>query len=379
MKRNLIEEKVQELKQLLKNEGILVKGFGLVYKGVIQSKDLNLKAKAIYAYLCAFAGNSNRCYPSVKKMINDLNIDYQTFLKYRKELESKGLIKIEREKNKFNANNIYVIEIDTENIKLNLSDEDDYELNIRKHKDIKKYGFGIISRAIMMDSSISINAKAEYAYLCSLAGTTNNAFPSLKRILSTLKISINTYYKAFNELLDKGYIKVVQRRNKGKFSVNDYYICEKPLNEDEEIELVQRNMKFYSKYRENAKSTINNYNEIYNAYRQIIADNIDFYNLLANAKSDDEKEFLENIIHTMSKVMANQNKKSYYINRFTRPISIVKDVFMKLSKEHILHIKTYFFKEKRIIVNMEKYLVSSLFNSFYQRKSRLYGAGLQIY
>ena len=72
MKRNLIEEKIQELKKLLKNEGILVKGFGLVYKGVLQSKDLYLKAKAIYAYLCAFAGNSNKCYPSVKKITNDL-------------------------------------------------------------------------------------------------------------------------------------------------------------------------------------------------------------------------------------------------------------------------------------------------------------------
>ena len=225
MKRNLIEEKIQELKKLLKNDGILVKGFGLVYKGVLQSKDLNLKAKAIYAYLCAFAGNSNKCYPSVKKMTNDLNIDYQTFLKYREELVSKGLIRIEREKNKFNANNTYIIEIDTENIKLNLSEEDFYNFNIRKYKDIKKYGFGVISRAIMMDSSISINAKAQYAYLCSLAGTTNNAFPSLKRILATLKVSVNTYYKAFNELLNKGYIKAIQRRNKGKFSVNDYYIC----------------------------------------------------------------------------------------------------------------------------------------------------------
>ncbi len=378
MKRNLIEEKIQELKKLLKNEGILVKGFGLVYKGVLQSKDLNLKAKAIYAYLCAFAGNSNKCYPSVKKITNDLNIDYQTFLKYREELLSKGLIKIEREKNKFNANNTYIIEIDTENIKLNLSDEDFYNFNIRKYKDIKKYGFGVISRAIMMDSSISINAKAQYAYLCSLAGTTNNAFPSLKQILATLKVSVNTYYKAFNELLTKGYIKAIQRRIKGKFSVNDYYICEKPLNEDEEIKLVQRDIKFYSKYREDAKSTINNYNEIYNTYRQTIADNIDLYNLLANAKSDDEKEFLENIIHTMSKVMANENKKSYYINKYTMPIDIVKGIFMKLSKEHILDIKAYFFKEKRTVVNMEKYLVAALFNSYHQRNRKLYNAGVQM-
>ena len=378
MKRNLIEEKIQELKKLLKNEGILVKGFGLVYKGVLQSKDLNLKAKAIYAYLCAFAGNSNKCYPSVKKITNDLNIDYQTFLKYREELVSKGLIRIEREKNKFNASNTYIIEIDTENIKLNLSDEDFYNFNIRKYKDIKKYGFGVISRAIMMDSSISINAKAQYAYLCSLAGTTNNAFPSLKKILATLKVSVNTYYKAFNELLSKGYIKAVQRRIKGKFSINDYYICEKPLNEDEEIKLVQRDIKFYSKYREDAKSTINNYNEIYNTYRQTIADNIDLYNLLANAKSDDEKEFLENIAHTMTKVMANENKKSYYINKCTMPISIVKGIFMKLSKEHILDIKAYFFKEKRTVVNMEKYLVASLFNSYYQRDRKLYNAGVRM-
>lgn len=376
MKKNVIEEKIKELKQLLKNEGILIKGFGLVYKSVLQSKDLNLKAKAIYAYLCAFAGNSNKCYPSVKKITNDLNIDYQTLLKYRGELVSKGLIRVEREKNKFNANNIYIIEINTENIKINLSDEDNYELNIRKYKDIKKYGFGIISRAIMMDNSISINAKAEYAYLCSLAGTTNNAFPSLKRILTTLKVSINTYYKAFNELLAKGYIKVIQRRNKGKFSVNDYYICEKPLNKDEEIKLVQRDIKFYSKYREDAKSTINNYNEIYNAYRQTIAENIDLYNLLSNAKSDDEKEFLENIVHTMTRVMANENKESYYINKCTMPISVIKSIFIKLSKEHILDIKTYFFREKRTVINMEKYLVSALFNSFHQRKRKLYNAGV---
>lgn len=377
MKRNMIEEKIEELKKILKNEGILVKGFGLVYKGVLQSKDLNLKAKAIYAYLCAFAGNSNKCYPSVKKITNDLNIDYQTFLKYREELESKGLIRIEREKNKFNANNVYIIEINTENIKINLCYEDNYESNIRKHKDIKKYGFGIISRAIMMDNSISINAKAEYAYLCSLAGTTNNAFPALKRILANLKISINTYYKAFNELVAKGYIKVIQRRNKGKFSINDYYICEKPLNEDEDVKLIQRDIKFCSKCKDD-ESTINNYNEKYNTYKQIISDNIDLYNLLANAKSDDEKEFFKNISHTMTKVMASENKKSYFINKVTMPIDVIKNIFMKLSKEHILDIKSYFFNENRTVVNMEKYLVSALFNSFHQRNKKLYNLGIRM-
>ncbi len=82
----------------VKYEGILAKGFGLIPRMLTRDKDLSIEAKAIYAYLAAFAGNNNEAFPSVELICSELNISENRYHKHRKALLEKQYIRIRRER-----------------------------------------------------------------------------------------------------------------------------------------------------------------------------------------------------------------------------------------------------------------------------------------
>lgn len=57
-------------------------GYGLVYRTVMRRRDLTAEAKAIYAYLCSFAGSGTTCYPSVELMCAELGMGEERFGKH---------------------------------------------------------------------------------------------------------------------------------------------------------------------------------------------------------------------------------------------------------------------------------------------------------
>lgn len=72
--------------------------------------DISIEAKAIYAYMCSFAGNGQSAFPGVDKIIYELKITRRRFYKYRKELEDHGMIKVQKTRNgNRNSRNIYII------------------------------------------------------------------------------------------------------------------------------------------------------------------------------------------------------------------------------------------------------------------------------
>ena len=79
-------------------------------KLVMNDRDLNIKSKAIYAYLNRLSGASKMCYPSCGKMAYDLNIGVGTLRKYVKELAYLGYITVQKSRvnNRF-SNNIYIL------------------------------------------------------------------------------------------------------------------------------------------------------------------------------------------------------------------------------------------------------------------------------
>jgi DnaD/phage-associated family protein len=87
-------------------------GYGLIAKKVMKDPNLSLSAKAIYAYLCSYAGNESIAFPSVKLINHELGISKDTFYKYMKELNDKAYIVVSQkraEKGKF-SHNVYSIE-----------------------------------------------------------------------------------------------------------------------------------------------------------------------------------------------------------------------------------------------------------------------------
>lgn len=94
-------------------EGILSKGFGLIPQMVTRDKTLSIEAKAIYAYLAAFAGNDQKAFPGVALICDELNISKKRYLSHRKALIERGYIEIKRERLESGfSKNIYVLKQD---------------------------------------------------------------------------------------------------------------------------------------------------------------------------------------------------------------------------------------------------------------------------
>lgn len=101
-------------------------------------------------------------------------------------------------------------------------------------------GYGLIAKKVMQDRTISIKAKALYAYLSSFAGSMENrsAFPGVSRMLDDLGVSKDSFYRYRKELELAGYITIVQEKNpNGTFKNNIYYIeavpCHKIYDTDD--------------------------------------------------------------------------------------------------------------------------------------------------
>jgi hypothetical protein len=90
-------------------------GYGLIAQKVMRDSNISPTAKAVYAYLCSFAGvgkdGERTAFPGVSLMMKDLGIKSEdTFYKYRKELVSAGYVTIkkEREKGRFERNLYFI-------------------------------------------------------------------------------------------------------------------------------------------------------------------------------------------------------------------------------------------------------------------------------
>lgn len=104
--------------------------------------------------------------------------------------------------------------------------------------DINKDGYGFVPKLVMQDRSISISAKAVYAYFCSFTGSGDCCFPTRKKICYDLGISNDSLSKYIKQLVDNGYLQVEQIKENGRFSHNVYKLpCTKlpcPKNYDTE-------------------------------------------------------------------------------------------------------------------------------------------------
>ena len=63
-----------------------------MFQTVMRNKNLSPEAKAIYAYLCSFAGNKETCHPSVNIMSQELGMSKGRLSKYMKELIACGVV-----------------------------------------------------------------------------------------------------------------------------------------------------------------------------------------------------------------------------------------------------------------------------------------------
>lgn len=109
---NSSTEKKEKVTDSTKVKGIYKEGYGFIAKKIMKDRNLNVISKAIYAYICSYAGKGHNAFPSQKLISTDLGINVGTLVKYIKELKDSGYITViqHKEKGKF-SQNLYTINI----------------------------------------------------------------------------------------------------------------------------------------------------------------------------------------------------------------------------------------------------------------------------
>ena len=95
----------------LKVTGVMSQGYGIIPKMLMKDEDLTIEAKAIYAYICSYAGNGTTAFPSISLICSDLNISENRFHTHKKKLIEKGYIHIDQKRGNHGTfkKNIYTI------------------------------------------------------------------------------------------------------------------------------------------------------------------------------------------------------------------------------------------------------------------------------
>lgn len=85
--------------------------YGILSKTLMKDKSIDIKAKAIYALLCTYAGSSRTAFPGVALILSDLGISKDTYYKHMGQLKDHGYVRVRQENRgggQF-ASNIYTL------------------------------------------------------------------------------------------------------------------------------------------------------------------------------------------------------------------------------------------------------------------------------
>lgn len=90
--------------------GIYSEGYGIIPKSVMRNSNISTSAKAVYSYICSFAGAGGNAFPGLDLICSELGMSEKKLYKCRKELVDYNLIKVEKKRigSKY-SNNIYTL------------------------------------------------------------------------------------------------------------------------------------------------------------------------------------------------------------------------------------------------------------------------------
>ena len=224
-----LDNNILKFPDLLKVEGVMAKGFGLICKFPMLDTDLSVAAKSIYALLCAYAGNGDTAFPSRDKIVSQLGIGQGKYKDGMKQLREQGYITVVQNgkgKGKF-GNNIYTIVSNPKKFIEQQYESDGGELSFG-YTGLKSAGYGMLPRMVMFDPRLDCTAKAIYAYLASYSGAGKVAFPKTDTVCWHLGLSRGTFFKYMKQLVETNYITREQRHINGRLASNNYRLNDCP-------------------------------------------------------------------------------------------------------------------------------------------------------
>lgn len=87
-------------------------------------------------------------------------------------------------------------------------------------------GFGTITKKVMLDPNLSIQAKGLYSVLCVYCGNKETAFPSQALLAEYIGCTPKTIRTWLKELVDKNVIKVIKNKTMSGGFYNTYWVVE---------------------------------------------------------------------------------------------------------------------------------------------------------
>lgn len=198
------------------------KGYGKIYKAFMRDRGCRSWPKPSMSISAPMPAAVHRHTPSGRKILRDLGVNKDTYTKHLGLLVERGYIAKERT----TTGNLYTIlqsipaYSTPETIEAGNSD-------LLVFESAAAHGFGTVPKLVMLDQTLSPQAKAIYAYFTSFAGAGTTAVPRRATIMRELKIgSLGTYYRHFNQLVERGYLSVEQRKDNGRFDICVYRLNE---------------------------------------------------------------------------------------------------------------------------------------------------------
>lgn len=91
----------------LELDEVMADGYGIVSRKVMRAEFITNNAKALYSYLCSFAGSGSTAFPSTETIKRELRFCKDAFYAARRELASYGIIEIETRRTRKGARTIY--------------------------------------------------------------------------------------------------------------------------------------------------------------------------------------------------------------------------------------------------------------------------------
>ncbi len=338
--------------------GRMEQGFGVIPKLVMKDERLTIHAKCIYAYFCSYAGNGTTAFPTVSKIVFDLKISRETFNKHIKLLKLYGYIKAEQQRgNKGTfARNVYTL--------CEVIEEIDEE-SVNQPTPISPYTVSSTTDIKVFDTN---NKKSPSKVL-----PTSVSPKTVSSGTAEMDTNINSIYNNnnINNNIDKN---------------NSIYI--RPSDSH-----IYTNNKKKSQQYSNPADSLKNLNHIdnksitnYNIFRERIQDNISYSHYLKDLDllmvEDDTSEYykLKNkveLIDDMIEIMIDvlMSEGDIKINGEVKCREVARNIYLKLTNEHIEYAYNNFINTKTVVKNKKGYLQTILYNSYLEYRADLENFG----
>ena len=330
-------EKEKRAAKAVRESGLRNAGYGLLPRSVMTNPNLNAKAKGLYAYFASFAGTGNIVFPSLKRILLDLNISEPTYYKCLNQLKKNGLLSVKQcKKGTQFDKNIYTLNDNTYTDQ-KASSEYSKEKNIPNHEPQtdKK-----INKTIPVEENILHN------------DTSDNILP----LHSTTKLNKQTekYHQPYRGKMDDIFLNSTNNNPEAK-----YPYTKNPHTSNNRVYANNNSLSIYRSinYTSTQKRPFNR-----KEYIEDLKDAVNYEDIpIMYPKTD--MTIIDSILEMIASVVCFGTEPIIKIGKMHYPREQAKERYLNLTGDHLQYVIECVEKQKHHIRNIRSYYLVSLWNA----------------